>query len=187
MNDFKLVIEQFDKANNKVISCDDLSELLDSLPLDYYAFILHDSDYLPDLSLKRKHYHIVLRTIDSTTKRVVIGWFANYLAVNRNIISCLPSSDIIHDVRYLCHLDEQSKFIYQLYLVRSSHPSITVAMLLNDLTNDKLVPFQQFNIDYLISIIKKSKSIADVFSLIGLSRSKQYAYLINCMWRSYQK
>ena len=186
MTDFKLIIEYYDKANDKTITRDDLTELLDSLPLDYYAFILHDSDTLPDLSLKRKHYHIVLRTIDSTNKRVVIGWFANYLGVNRNIISCLPSSDIIHDVRYLCHLDEQNKFVYQFNLVRSSNPSITVAMLLNDLTNDKLVPFQQFNIDYLISIIKNSKTLCDVYSMIGLSRSKQYAYLINSMWRSYR-
>lgn len=186
MIDYKLVIQYKDEANNRFILKEQLTEILDSLPISYYAFILHDSDYAIDGGQKTPHYHIVIRFTDSVQKRQIIGWFSGFLLCNKNLISVLPSSDLIHDVRYLCHLDSDSKYRYPLVDVITSDKKVTNCILTNDLDNSCLVTYKAFNISYIVNLVRTSKTLGDVFIAIGLSNSKKYAYLINCLWRQYR-
>lgn len=185
MTDYKIVIQYTDTANNRIIQREQLTELLESLPIAYYAFILHDCDISIDGSLKIPHYHIVIRFSDDVQKRQIIGWISGTLLCNRNIISVLPASDLIHDVRYLCHLDSESKFIYPITDVNTSDHDVTSCILNNDLDNSCLNPYKQFNISYIVNVVRTSDSLADVFIALGLVNSKKYAYLVNCLWRQY--
>ena len=186
MTDFKLVIQYKDESNNRLIRKEQLLEILDSLPISYYAFILHDSDTSIDGGLKTPHYHLVIRFSDSVQKRQIIGWFSGFLLCNKNLIPVLPSSDLIHDVRYLCHLDSDSKYRYPLVEVLSSDAKVTNCILTNDLDNPCLQSYKEFNMSYIVNLVRTSKTLGDVFIALGLSNSKKYAYLINCLWRQYR-
>lgn len=92
----------------------DFFERLESLKLPVFVSPLHDLDIKDDGSLKKPHYHVILR-------------YASQVAVSRATKDCLALGvsqppEIIKSLRaysrYLCHLDQPEKAQYRIDDVR---------------------------------------------------------------------
>ena len=184
MTDYRIVIQYEDTINKRLITRDDLLRCLDCLDVPYYAFILHDNDYDVGLNLKTKHYHVVIRFAKDLQLRRVITLFSQLLQIPKNLISVQFSNDMIRDVRYLCHLDNCDKSLYDVSSVLSNDCFRTLAILNNDLQNPCLSVFKPIDVNYIINVCANSSTLADVYSCFDLESARKYAYLIKCIWDS---
>ena len=182
MTDYQIVLQYEDTTNHKVIKSDDLKTFLDSVYPSFYAFILHDCDLKIDLTPKTKHYHIVVRFNREINKKQVLNLFASWFMINRNLITCQWSFDLIHAIRYLPHLDEKDKYRYPLVEVQTNKQDIVNKCFNNQIDDIDMLEFQSFDIDVLIKLCKKCKSKTEVFRALGLSMSNRYKGLISMIW-----
>lgn len=106
-----IVIEFYDNEKQKEIHQQDI-EFVMSL-LGKYAGILHYKDINPESGeMKRKHYHIALRTYDKKRSTTIINFVSKKLDCSKEIITIEPSGDINSLTRYLLHLDNPEKVLY---------------------------------------------------------------------------
>lgn len=82
---------------------------LDQVTSTYIVSPLHDKDSLPDGSLKKPHYHVVLCFSTLKSFSQILELVKSFGGVGAQIVHDLPSM-----ARYLCHLDskESSKAKY---------------------------------------------------------------------------
>lgn len=94
--------------------CDDFFERLEALKLPAFVSPLHDSDTKDDGSLKKPHYHVVLRY----SSQVSISHATKDLAS----LGVSQPPEIVKSLRaysrYLCHLDQPNKAQYRIDDVR---------------------------------------------------------------------
>lgn len=170
---FTLVVEEFDKANNKHILWKDLKKYLDSEDyVNYYAFILHNKDFDDNGEEKRPHFHIVLETIRPYAKGSILTDMAKELLVARECISIRAYDSCKLAVQYLVHKNDQDKAQYDILEVCSSDETRTIDYIDNDIEADDL------DIKDLCEICYNAKNIIDVYRTIGINNAKKYRWII---------
>lgn len=90
----------------------DLFRLTMSDRINYYAYIIHDKDVLPDGSPKEKHAHILLSLANSKTFSQVIGWLKRDVFCSGSNIFAQPIRSRESAQRYLTHADNPEKYQY---------------------------------------------------------------------------
>lgn len=93
----------------------DIKEVLTNIKsYKYYAYALHDKDLKEDLTLKKEHYHIVLKLDNATT----ISALSKKIGVPENYIQHIRNERAF--VRYLIHFDDEEKYQYNLEDIKTS-------------------------------------------------------------------
>lgn len=85
----------------------DWQDILSSYHIPAFISPLHDRDVLPDGTLKKPHYHVLIMFEGVKTREQVVDIFSSFFGVGCEIIQSL-----IGYARYLCHLDELNKVKY---------------------------------------------------------------------------
>lgn len=170
---FTLVVEEFDKANNKHISWKDIKSYLDKEDyVNYYAFILHNKDFDENGEQKRAHFHIVLETIRPYAKSSVLTDIVKELCCAREVVSVRAYDSCKLAVQYLVHKNDEDKAQYDILDVLSSDETRTIDYIDNDIESDDL------DIKDLCEICKNAKNIVEVYRVIGLANAKKYRWVI---------
>ena len=111
---FHIVLEEFDRVNNKHISEADLDNYCKAeMRFSFYAFIKHDSDRDMDGNLEHIHYHLVVICNQAYSKNTIINSIASGLLVNIDIVQVRKNKSFVGSIRYLLHKDDVTKFPYQ--------------------------------------------------------------------------
>lgn len=182
MTDYQIIIQYEDTTNKRFIKPLDLEAFCNSYQFNFYAFILHDCDVDSNGNQKTKHYHLVCRFPEHIKRNVIINLISSFFLVDKCLISVLPCSDMIHSIRYLCHLDDNNKFRYPLVDVVTSDKQVVSDCFSNNINASSLLSYKVFDINYLIDVCKASKSILEVYRTLGLQRTNQYKTLISNIW-----
>lgn len=166
---FHIIIEQYDKLNDKQITTTNIQKVLEDLPsMKEYAFILHDKD-----KGKRPHYHINLMLENPHLGDTILYTLASDLLCNVKIItiSSINPNSYFQRQRYLTHLDDVDKYQYDKAEVftNSNHNYF--------LSCNNVNPYA-LNIDNIYDICSKAKSLSSVYAIIGLKDSNTYAKII---------
>lgn len=172
---FKLVIEQFDKLNNKIINFSDIVYWLEHLHNDiveFYALVLHDKteDRLP-------HYHLVVQFDRKFCCNTVLNDLSKYIMCNVNCISIMLSSNLCSDIQYLTHefvQDKADKYDYDFILTNDEKK-------LHDLyngVNDEII-----SIEYIVYLCEKYNSLIEVYAQLGIQWSQKYWRVIDNIYR----
>lgn len=89
-------------------------EVLSSYHIPAFISPLHDKDKLPDGSLKKPHYHVMIMFDNVKTMEQVKEIFDSFCGVGCEVIQALSGY-----ARYLCHIDNPEKHQYSVDDVRS--------------------------------------------------------------------
>lgn len=176
-NVFHLVIEEYDKLNDKHISelhIDDYCR--NNQAIRYYVFIKHDCDVNIDGVKERVHYHLVVVMKNSITKRTLYMDIARSLEINSNCISCRYVRNLVDSVRYLIHKNDKAKYQYGLLDLWSNDVDECIQIIDYGHSNYEL------EMDYLIKLIHEEKSLKKIYSILGLKTVKQYRSIIKDLW-----
>lgn len=176
---FHLVIEKYDKLNSKTISDLDLVTYLRSNEdtYTYWVFILHDKDVNELGELEREHYHLVIKCNNVMAKKTVINDIAKTLLVNVNCISCRPVINMVKSVEYLVHKNDDLKYQYDLLDLYSNDNNETLNIIIEGKSQ------YDIDIDNLINLVNKSRSLTQVYTCIGLSKARTYRSIIVDLWK----
>lgn len=173
-----LVIEAYDKLNNKNISERDISNYLSSQDnILFYSFIKHDKDINDLGELERVHYHLVIKYNNTYSKNTVINDIAKSLMVNRNIISNRIGLDFILSVQYLIHQNNKEKYQYDILDIWTNDVNEMFSILYDSVSSYDL------DIDYLLELVRDNQSISAIYKILGLKKVKQYRAIINDLWK----
>lgn len=117
-------------------------DFVKQLGCKYWA-ILHDRDVdIRTGKPKYLHWHIVVHMVRSRrVKSAMIKKVANALGVAENRVSVMISYDLQTDIRYLMHLDDYDKWLYQVDdVVTNDERTLLLAYndSLNELTFERL-------------------------------------------------
>lgn len=174
-NRFAFVIEKNDEINDKVINTALLRDYFNDLYVRgacvFYAFILHDKDYDSNGELKRPHYHCVFEMSSPKGDVTIAKDMAKTLMININIISYACALNFCASVRYLTHLDNPDKHSYAKSEVITSSEG-EYQMFVNQMD------FMDLDIASLLNIIHSSKSLTEVYQIIGIGNATKYRWLI---------
>lgn len=174
-NRFAFVIEYEDKINNKTISKEEITNYFDKLygrgACYFYAIILHDKDYDSNGELKRPHYHCVFEMSSPKGDITIAKDIAKTLMLNMNTISYACALNFCASVRYLTHLDNADKHPYSKSEVIYSSEG-EYQMFVNQMD------FMDLDITSLMNIIHSSKSLTEVYQIIGIGNATKYRWLI---------
>jgi len=175
---YHIVVEEFDKLNNKHITELDLNNYLkNEMRVAFYSFIKHDSDVDGEGNKERTHYHIVVALNTSYAKSTILNGFANGLSCNVDIVSARKVKSFVKSVQYLIHKNDKDKFQYD-YLDIWTNDVNELNMCLYMSASS-----YEVDIDYLFELVKRSSSLSEIYKELGLQKSKQYRSLIFDMYK----
>lgn len=175
---YHLVIEEYDKLNNRHITERDLSKYLeDEMRIAFYSFIKHDSDVNEEGVSERVHYHIVIALNSAYAKSTIISAFANGLTCNVACISVRKNKSFVKSVQYLIHKNNKDKYQYDyLDIWTNDVNELNLCIYMNSSS-------YELDIGYLYELCKRSESIADVYKELGIQKSRTYRSLIIDMYK----
>lgn len=143
--DFAIVVTAKDADGVQDLTSERMLELLPDLGRELgckYWAILHDRDKDANGQPKYLHWHIVVHMVRSRrVKKAVIKKVAHSLCVAENRVSVLFSYDLQADIRYLMHLDDYDKWLYNLdEVIGNDERTLILAFdnSLNELTYERL-------------------------------------------------
>lgn len=176
---FNLVLEEYDKLNDKHVSNVDIYNYLsdNDTNIEFFAFVLHDKDTNNEGVIERKHYHLFIKLVNSISKNTILKDIAKNLMVNVNCISVEVSRNIVSSIQYLIHRNDKTKFQYDILDIWSNDYADLVSILNNGVSSYSL------DIDYLINLIHESKSLTSVYRKLGMSQVRIYRPIINDLWK----
>lgn len=166
-----IVLEYEDKHNHKIINQKDLQNVLSKI--GHYWVILHDADYNENLEKKRNHYHIILIIKSPRQLKWYIDTLTDFFNISPNLITISPATDLLENIRYLVHADDNDKVQYDWNSV---------------LTNDygTLVEAENYIINVTTSMIlqfvNKCETKQELCYILGLTNFKKYLNVINALW-----
>lgn len=171
---FACVVEQVDHTRKipYIITPQLLQKELKHIGASYFA-ILHDFDYKEDGTKERNHYHIVLQFGSRHRVGAIIKKLAFNFGCDPLCVSVIPSTDIIRDIRYLIHLDEDGE--------KTAYPVDDI------MTNDRRsldyalsVGGNSLDIDTLQAIVTAKKgNRLEIIRELGLNTYARYRSVIN--------
>lgn len=175
---FHLVIEEYDKLNNKHISDIQLNNYLKSNEsIIFYAFVLHDNDVNESGEVERKHYHCVIKLNNPYSKTTIIKDIAKTLLINDYCIGSRKIRDFVLMVQYLIHKNDKDKYQYDLLDIWTSDTNEVMKILYDGVSSYDL------DIDYLCELVRCSSTLSQVYKTLGLSKSRTYRSIINDLWK----
>lgn len=148
---------------------DRLHDFVQTVPCRIWA-IMHDLDELDDHTRKREHWHIVIETKTRRTCTGIVKNLADVLNVSPNRVSVRECRDMISSIRYLMHLDDEDKFLYNAFDVITNDRDGLIEALNR--------PFSDMTVDDLLEIINKSDNEIDIMRRIGLKQFVRYRSVI---------
>jgi len=177
-NQFHLVIEEYDKLNDKHITESDIKDYLESNEsIVFYCFILHDSDTKDDGTLVRKHYHIVVQLNNSYSKSTLVNDIVAKLFVNRAIVSSRKIKDFVLSVQYLIHKNDKDKYQYAIFDIWTNDTNEEFKILYESVSS------YEIDIDYLITLVNKSSDLSSIYKELGLKKARTYRGIIMDLWK----
>lgn len=175
---YHIVIEEYDKENDRHITERDLSKYLESeMRIAFYSFIKHDSDVNEEGAKERVHYHVIIVLNSGYAKSTIISAFANGLTCNIACVSVRKIKSFVKAVQYLLHKNNKDKFQYE-YL----------DIWTNDVNELNLCLYEnsssyELDINYLYELCKCADCIADIYKALGIKKSRTYRSLIMDMYK----
>lgn len=166
-----IVIEYEDTHNHKTVKSNLLQDVLSKM--GHYWLMLHDGDYNEQLEKKRNHYHVILTIKAPRQLKWYICTLCDFLNIKPNMITISVATDLLENIRYLVHADDNDKTQYDWNSV---------------LTNDygALVEAQNYIINVttslLLQFINKCETKQELCYLLGLTNFKKYLNVINALW-----
>lgn len=125
---------------------------------DYWT-ILHNRDVDEEGEPKHLHWHLVIKMKRSRRiKNAVIKGVAKALGINKDRVHVLISYDLEADLRYLCHLDDEDKYLYLVDEVITSDEKtwfLACQGSLNQLTMERLESAYELGGGTLIGIMRQ--------------------------------
>jgi len=175
---YHLVIEEYDKLNDKIITESILNDYLkDNESILFYAFIKHDNDIDIDGVVERNHYHLIIKFRNPYSKTTVINDIASKLLINKNIISCRKCLNFVLSVQYLVHQNDKDKYQYDLIDCWTNDSNEFMNCIINNVSSYDL------DIDYLITLVNTSDRLETVYRELGLKNSRTYRSIITDLWK----
>lgn len=92
------------------LSEESIKECLRHKDISHYCYILHDKDVNDDGTPKETHYHILVTVKQQKSLESIRRMFDNGSGINT---LAKVIEDIVHDVRYLTHMDDPQKYQYE--------------------------------------------------------------------------
>lgn len=175
-SEFNLVIESFDKENERYITTEDILKVLKPICVEYYL-INHYADVNEKGELKRQHYHAVIKLCKRVRKTTIIGVLAELLGIKETLISCEMLFNKRAAVRYLIHLDDPNKYHYDELNIFTNNESELFNILHYDISN--------LDTEQLIDIVKKCDADKlEIMRVLGLKTYNLYWRLIEIIIRN---
>ena len=84
--------------------------------IEKWSYILHNQDTKEDGTLKEPHWHIFLKFNGAVPSSAI----SNLFHVKENYIQTLKKRDYNQAILYLCHLNDNTKFQYDISLVKAN-------------------------------------------------------------------
>lgn len=177
--DFDVVVEghinagDYDLTPSRVLACLDAAAQAEGIK---YWTAYHTQDFKEDGTLKRPHFHIVLRFPTRHTQNAIIRYVANTLLdVPKDAVSVAFVGVLYRRIRYLMHLDELgTKTIYPIDIVKTNDKPT----LINAYNSDT----DEITSDYLLSLVASHDRKADILQILGVSAYSKYRPIINDLW-----
>lgn len=146
-----------------------------SLACLHYYGILHSNDKKDDGTLKREHYHFILIFDKPIGKKRVIQLisFLNDIDVVR--VSVRPTLCMIKEMRYLLHLDNPNKYMYEIN-----------SIITDDLERYKYSINRKtyFSEKTLLNMCENATSKSELLMNVGLDFYNRNYHFINDLWNS---
>lgn len=186
--DIVLVIERNPhKKGEHVIQREDLIKTLGECssttsknPFKYWG-VLHDKDVLEDGTIKRPHYHVVLRLEKKAMPSGIAKEIARALGSNDiNRFGYQRCENRTGMVRYLMHLDDPHKTRYQREDVFTNDETELTACINAVSAND-------LNAESLIDATDKARNHRELLRAIGLGNYIQVKGVISDIWEERQQ
>ena len=175
-----LVIMQNDLLNNLTFTEGDLKSYCeDNENIVYYSLIKHDKDINECGELEKIHFHLLIKLKNSYAKSTIVNDLAKYLKCNISIIQSRRVYSFVKCCRYLIHGNEEDKEKYQYSL--SSVITNDFEETYNIIT--KGVSIYEFDIDYLIKLVRNCRSMSEIYHTLGIKYSRMYRPIINDLWK----
>lgn len=143
-----------------------LKDLSRGLPCSYWA-IVHDQDLDEETGqIKRPHIHLVMETQTRHTCLGVVRSIADGFGINQNRVSVRECKHLKLAIRYLTHLDDPEKAVYNPFdIIHNEQETLSEAMLS---ANDDLT------IEALEKAIRSSRNEKELAYKIGLHNYNRY-------------
>lgn len=163
---FILIIEHDNHAENNTIPIEKIEAVCKEVSIEYFI-ILHDRDITPTGELKRPHYHIVIETAERIRAGTILNRYAKLLDVDKTLIQIEPCLNYNYHIRYLLHLDDESKAKYAPHEILTNAPRQLQLAFKNQ--TDKL------KFDILYQVIEQCKgNKTKIMSMIGIGNYTTY-------------
>lgn len=176
---FSLVIEAYDKLNDRYISKADLKRWLleNETAVIYWSLVEHDKDNNEQGELIRAHYHMVIVLRTPKASKTVTNDLAKFLLINKNCISCKVVTYFVKCVQYLIHYNDKDKYQYDIKDIETND--------INDLLSTILESTSQYEFDfnYLFKLVRESKSLEVVYRTLGVKLVRTYRSVIMDLWK----
>lgn len=175
---YHLVIEEYDKLNDKYIKDSDIKDYLEANEsIIFYCFILHDNDTKEDGTLERKHYHISIQLNNPYSKTTIINDMAAKLLINKNCISSRKVKDFVKSTQYLIHKNDKDKFQYDILDIWTNDTNEEFKIMFESVSS------YEIDIDYLITLVNKSNDLSTIYKELGLKKARTYRSIIMDLWK----
>ena len=175
---FHIVLEKFDKLNNKEISELELNNYLrNNDVVQFYAFILHDKDVNVSGEIERPHYHIVVVLKNPYSSKTVLNDIVSKLFINRSCVGTRKIFDFVLMCQYLIHKNDKDKYQYDLLDIWSNDVDELFSILYDGTSQ------YDMDINYLIELVHCSNTLRDVYKTLGLKKSRTYRSIIVDLWK----
>ena len=174
-----IVIDSIDKLNSKVISDNDIKSYCDNNDcIVYYAFIKHIDDINELGALEVPHYHLFIKLRDKYSKTTIINDIAKVLMCNKSLISTRKFVQSMSAcIRYLVHADNPEKKEYDIKDITTNDWNETLSLM------SKGVSSYDLDIDYLIDLVRSSRSLTQVYKTLGMRNTRTYRAIISDLWK----
>ena len=174
---FHLVIEEYDKLNDKHIEDIELNNYLkDNECVQFYAFIKHDKD-VNENGNERVHYHVVIVLKSEYSKTTIINDIASKLMINKNCVGSRRVIDFVLMVQYLIHQNDKDKYQYDLLDIWSNDTNEVMKVLFEGVSSFDI------DIDMIIQLVKNSDSLATIYKELGIKKVRTYRSIIIDLWK----
>lgn len=148
-----------------------------NLGVEYYAYIKHDKDYNENGEIKKSHYHLYVKLYKKKTIGGVFNIVCRHFNINANLIE--PIDNTFRFIRYLSHIDEEDKHIYNLDEITCNF-DLSIYYNLKE-RNDNFVLEIISKIDR--GEIKNFKELVKYCSVYGeLERLMRNTYFFKCLF-----
>lgn len=146
-----------------------------------YAYIVHDLDTSEDGERITGHVHFVYKAKECRRLSTNLKEIADALGVDPLAVSVDKATSVAASMRYLIHKDDPQKHQYPLGNVVHNWKDDEFQRIYA--AREK----KEIDFDYLLSLVRRSRNVTEVISVIGLGAYRYWRPVINDMWKDAHK